>query len=80
MKKLLLNPLIWLLAISTIGCVPARKYEELKTKYNLADEERNSQKSRAITAESELTEVKAKKEELEKYRVLLEADTASLVS
>lgn len=78
MKKFIYNPLIWILAASITSCVPARKYEELNARYKQADEERNTQKSRAITAEAELTELKVKQEEMGKYKAQLEADTASM--
>ncbi len=78
MTRFYQNPLIWILAISITSCVPARKYEELNAKFKAADDERNSTKTRAISAESELTELKVRQEEAEKTRTQLENDTASL--
>lgn len=74
--KLTYLPLLFILG--AISCVPARKYEELNSKYKQADEERNTQKARAISAEAELTELKVKQEESEKFRAQLIADTSSL--
>lgn len=64
--------------ISITSCVPARKYQELNEKYKQVEEERNSTKNRAINAESELTELKVKQEELQKMKLQLESDTTSL--
>ncbi|MES2628566.1 MAG: OmpA family protein [Bacteroidota bacterium] len=76
--KLFSHPLTWILACSITACVPAKKYQELNAKYTQADQELNSEKSRANTAEAQLNELKVKQEELEKYKIQLETDTASL--
>ncbi len=82
MKKTLYSKIISTLAVGLIvfGCVPARKFEETKTKYNRCDEELSSSKATNKDLETKNTELVAQVRDAEKKLSILQNDTASLNS
>lgn len=79
MKKHLSSALlIASVSIAISACVPARKYEELKQKFELSEADREQYKTKSLTLESSLTELTAEVEDLRTKKSQLEADTTNL--
>jgi chemotaxis protein MotB len=67
-----------LITVTLFSCVPARKYEELKTRQDTCRDEVEALKSLNQSLEEENKGLASTKEEVEKKKVLLEQDLASL--
>ena len=67
--------IIYSLFLGLIACVPARKYEELKSKQDKCVEENASLKSSVQTLEDKNNELQAQIEKLEKQLRNLRQDT-----
>jgi chemotaxis protein MotB len=75
MKKI---PLYILLAATVFSCIPARQVEEIKTKYEKCDSERQALSSENMTLETTNNELKAYNEKLLKAQTSLIKDTTVL--
>jgi chemotaxis protein MotB len=82
MKKILSTQTISAFAIGLMlfGCVPARKFEETKTKYTRCEEELTSSKASNKDLQTKNTELLAQIRESEKKLNVLQNDTALLNS
>ena len=80
MKSILYAKTISGLAIGLMifSCVPARKFEETKTKYNRCEEELNSSKTANKNLETKNNELLAQTRDIEKKLTSLQNDTATL--
>jgi len=67
-----------LLLSVAVSCVPARKYEELKKKFEASEAERKTTKENLVSIEAEYTEARSKLGELQKQHARLESDTTDL--
>ncbi|MBX2958756.1 MAG: OmpA family protein [Flavobacteriales bacterium] len=75
MKKLTYIVVATILIGSIISCVPARKYEELNSKYKTCSEENESLKASNKTLEEQTIELTSSVEQLKKAIASLENDT-----
>lgn len=76
MKKLTYIVFVLTIIGSIVSCVPARKYEELNSKYKSCSEENASLKNSNKELEEKTTELTASVEQLKKAIAILENDTA----
>ncbi|MFT7611695.1 MAG: chemotaxis protein MotB [Parvicellaceae bacterium] len=77
MNRRILLPILILLLIGT-SCVPARKFEELETKYNKAIADAELYKTKSQDCDAEKLELNSELDELSKNHAIVKEDLANL--
>ena len=70
------NIIVLVLLLGLFSCVPARKFEEMKSKKEICEEQRAALQEKARVLEEQMTETSERLEELERRNTALEMDTA----